>query len=503
MPVTEKSLELDSGIVAVPVLTSDAKASAQIDTTVIEFDPTNEAKVRRKLDMVLLPMVSLMFLFCFIDKASIGNARLATFETDLGLKGNDYNSVNSIFYIPLILLDIPAVLLCKKLGPGWFLPCATILFGLISVAGGFVHNYSQLAGVRFSLAVAECGVMPGISYYLSRWYNRAELTFRLSIYISMASIAGAIGGLLASGILRIHSFGSFGTGSWRSIFVLEGIISILIGLIALVILPNRPETARFLTAEEKTLVINRLKAERLATTVIIDDMNAKKLWKGAANPVTAATAIVFLLESITVNGLSFFAPTIVRTIFPTATVIQQQLLTVPPYILGFLCITTVCYFSWRLQTRQIFIIFSSMPIMAGYLIFLVTRNQIARYTATFLIASSAFTMGPLCHGQAAANVNSDTARSMSIAVTMLFGNMGSLISTWAFQSWDGPDYHIGNGLNFATSSTMMLIATFTLFWMKWDNKKRDSKVVDAEFASLSEKDVQDLEWKHPDFRWKL
>jgi hypothetical protein len=91
-------------------------------------------------------------------------------------------------------------------------------------------------------------------------------------------------------------------------------------------------------------------------------------------------------------------------------------------------------------------------------------------------------MGPLCHSQAAANVSSDSSRNLSIAVNMFFGNIGSLVSTSAFQSWDGPEYHIGNGLNFATFSTMMIIATGTLVWMRWDNKKRDNRTVDAELA---------------------
>jgi MFS family permease len=482
-----------------PTAMNDTNKHGTIVTT---LDPAQETRVRRKIDAILMPFASLLFLFCFIDRANIGNARLASFEADLGLQGNDYNSVNSIFYISYILFEIPAVLLCKRVGPAWFLPLTTILFGLLSVAGGWVQNYSQLAGIRFALGVAECGLMPGLSYYLSRWYNRAELTFRLSIYISMAAVSGAVGGLLASGILKIQHFGPFGAGSWRTIFVLEGIVTIIIGLSALVVLPNSPETARFLSEEEKELVINRLKAERLATTTVVDKMSLQKLWKGAANPVTLTTALTFLLESITVNGLGFFAPTIVKTIFPATSVIQQQLLTVPPYLFGTICILSVCYYSWHIQTRQILIIFSAVPIMAGYLIFLATRNQIARYIATFLIASSAFTLGPLCHSQAAANVNSDSARGMSIAVTMFFGNIGSLISTWAFQSWDGPDYRIGNGLNFATSSTMMIIAILLLFWMKADNKKRDLRVVDAELAGMPQEAEEELEWKHPDFRWK-
>ncbi|KAH8886571.1 MFS transporter [Thozetella sp. PMI_491] len=464
------------------------------------FDPEIEARVRRKIDTAIVPLATLMFLFCFIDRANIGNARLASFEADLGLKGNDYNAVNSIFYISYILCEIPSNILCKYMGPGWFLPIITILFGIVSIASAWVSNYSQLAAVRFLLGMVETGLMPGLSYYMSRWYRRSELTFRLSMYISAAPLSGAVGGLLASGILRIQGFGPFPAGSWRTIFVLEGIVTVIIGLVALAFLADRPETARFLTEEEKTIAINRVRSERVGTSDVVDKLNFKKLWKGAANPVTAATAITFLLESITVQGLTFFAPTIVKTIFPQASVVQQQLLTVPPYIFGVICILATCYSSWKFNTRQLFIIITSPAIIIGYLIFLATRNSIARYIATFLIASSAFTMGPLCHSQAAANVSSDSARNMAIAVTMFFGNIGSLISTWAFQSWDGPDYHIGNGLNFATSSTMMIIATLTLFWMKWDNNKRD-RSTDSALDGLSQQEIEELEWKHPEFRW--
>jgi MFS family permease len=95
-----------------------------------------------------------------------------------------------------------------------------------------VDNFSQAAGVRFLLGVFEAGMMPGIAYYMSRWYRRAELTFRLSLYIVMAPMAGAFGGLLASGILTLDSFGSV-TG-WRMIFVIEGLITALLSIIALV-----------------------------------------------------------------------------------------------------------------------------------------------------------------------------------------------------------------------------------------------------------------------------
>jgi hypothetical protein len=84
----------------------------------------------------------------------------------------------------------------------------------------------------------------------------------------------------------------------------------------------------------------------------------------------------------------------------------------------------------------------------------------------------------------------------------MFGNVGGLISTWSFLSWDSPNYHIGNGLNLATSSTILIISTLTLFWMKKDNKKRESRSIEEELAGMEAKQIQDLDWKHPAFRWK-
>jgi hypothetical protein len=84
----------------------------------------------------------------------------------------------------------------------------------------------------------------------------------------------------------------------------------------------------------------------------------------------------------------------------------------------------------------------------------------------------------------------------------MMGNVGGLISTWSYLPWDGPNYHIGNGLNLAAVCAVLIISTSVLFWMKWDNKRRDSRSVEEELAGMSQQEVQDLDWKHPAFRWK-
>lgn len=149
--------------------------------------------------------------------------------------------------------------------------------------------------------------MPGIAYYLSRWYRRSELAFRLSLYIVMAPLAGAFGGLLASGILKLSHFG--GLHTWRMIFAIEGIITCGLSVISFFTLTDRPATARWLSQEEKDLAIARVKSERLGITEVLDGIDKPKLLRGILSPVTLATALIFLLNNITVQGLAFFAPT--------------------------------------------------------------------------------------------------------------------------------------------------------------------------------------------------
>lgn len=147
-----------------------------------------------------------------------------------------------------------------------------------------------------------------------------------------------------------------------------------------------------------------------------------------------STAFIFLLDNITVQGLAFFAPTIVGTIYPNAEVVQLQLHTVPPYVVGAFATVLLPLLSTIFDKRLIFFIISAPfmsvppyctivlacsiltfpPRMIGYIVFLATEDPRARYGATFLIAVGAFSFGALCNAQGSANVVSDTARSAAM-----------------------------------------------------------------------------------------
>lgn len=383
------------------------------------FDPVAEKKLRNKTDWAIVPLVALLFLFCFIDRSNLGNARIAGLEPDLGMnpESYDFNLVLSIFYISYAVFEVPSTLLCKIVGPGWYLPIATILFGIATICTAWVQTKNQLIAVRFILGIFEAGMLPGIAYYLSRWYRRSELSFRLGLYMVTTPLAGAFGGLLASGILSLDNIGS--VKSWRMIFLVEGIITTLLGFIALACLTDSPATARWLSADEKQLAIDRIKSERVGQEEVLDKMNRTKLKRGVLNPITLSTAFIFHLNNITALGISFFLPTVIRAIYPDETTVQQQLRTVPPYIVGATTLLIASYLASRYNTRQIFMFITGPLVMTGYAILLAKRDPQIRYGAIFLTVSTVFFPGAMCNSQVSANSVSDTARSIAIATNSM------------------------------------------------------------------------------------
>ncbi|KAK0614691.1 MFS general substrate transporter [Immersiella caudata] len=466
-------------------------------------------RLRTKMDLHIVPVVAVLYLFCFIDRANLGNAKISGMDKDLKMTGFEYNIILSSFYISYITLEIPAVIVCKWIGPAIFIPLTSIGFGICSVCTAFVSTTPQACAVRFLLGAFEAGMMPSIAYYLSLFYSRAELTFRLALYIVTAPLAGAFGGLIAGGILKLPRIGSL--TSWRMIFFVEGIVTVGIALVTVFLLPRGPGSTSWLRPEERTLAMERLRAERGASPQEILDSgdgdklkrtrNARQFLRGLGSPVTLSIGFIFLLDAVTVQAFAFFLPTIVRTIYPTSTTVQQQLYTVPPYLVGAFMMVSMSGMSWWTDRRQIFFKPSTTLVLIGYIMFLTSSNPHVRYGATFLV-SSCFALGPLTNAQVAANVISDTTRSAAISMNCMFAHCGGLIGSWTFVEWDAPHYRIGNSVNLATSATILVMSTAILLWMKADNKARDLKEQEANENGLPEGKVEDLDWRHPSFRWK-
>ncbi|KAI5456263.1 major facilitator superfamily domain-containing protein [Mariannaea sp. PMI_226] len=367
-----------------------------------------ERRLQLKIDLYVVPSIAIIWLFYFIDRTNIGNAHIASMNKSLQLKDYNYNILLFCFYILYILLKFLTTILYKWIGPGWFILTTTLMFGICTIATGFVQT--------------QCSLLPGIAYYLSRWYRRAELAFRLSLYLVISPLAGAFGGLLASGILKLDSFGSL--TKWRMIFGIEGIVIYLLDVI-----------------EEKEICRTRIQLERLVQMgEIFDKVDKVKLWRGAANPATLSTAIAFLFSNIIVQGLGVFLPSIISTIYPN---------------------------------RSIFLIGVMLTIIIGYILFFVSKLPNVWYVVSANVVSDTSRSSAII-----INIS-------PFLMLVLFGNIGGLISSWIFLAREAPNYPIGNGLNLVCAIMQLIVILLALIWFKWDNKKRRHCNSERELARLT------------------
>ncbi|KIS68380.1 uncharacterized protein UMAG_03474 [Mycosarcoma maydis] len=466
------------------------------------YDAAREKALVRKVDMYIVPTVALLYLLCFIDRANVGNARIAGLEKDLGMnpRSYDFNILITAFYVAYAAFEIPSTTLTKILGPGRWIPAMTFLFGLLSLANAFVTNFAGAIAVRFLLGVAEAGMLPSIAYYLSRWYKKDELVFRLGMYLVTAPSAGAFGGLLASGILKIPHMGS--VKSWEMIFLIEGLITIVMAIIGYFTLTDSIHTARWLSDDEKAFLQARLKSELVGQKQLVDKTHKKLIWKGITSTTSLCCAFMFLFDNIAVQGTAVFLPSVVRSIFPAPkhTVIDQQLLTVPPNIAGAIATLVFAYASAKFRVRSVFVIAGSLVMVIGYAMFVGSSNLYVRYAASFFATSGAFTQGALLPAYAAVNANNDSERTGAIAVTVFFGNIGGLISCWTYLNKYAPNYLPGNALNLAGGIIMAITCLALVTWQRWENSQRDAGKRDWKLDGLTEDQIDLLGSDHPHFR---
>ncbi|QDS74440.1 hypothetical protein FKW77_006287 [Venturia effusa] len=227
----------------------------------ITWTDEEERALRRKLDWHIVPLVTVLYLLCFVDRANIGNARIQGLSKDLKLTGFKFNWALTVFYIVYIFVEVPSNTILKRVGPKFWIPFLVASFGAVSVGTAFVKSFNSLMIARAFLGLVEGGTMPGISFFLSCFYKREELLFRCGIFISGSSMAGAFGGLLATGLSKIPYWGVHNEiGTWRNIFFFEGLFTLMVGLMAPFFMPDKPENCHFLTERERVVAAESVKS---------------------------------------------------------------------------------------------------------------------------------------------------------------------------------------------------------------------------------------------------
>ncbi|KAH7021366.1 major facilitator superfamily transporter [Microdochium trichocladiopsis] len=470
------------------------------------IDPAAESRLVRKLDLRVLPMVFLMYFFTFLDRTNLGNAKGAGLEADLGLGTYGFNIGACLYYIVYFFADIPAALSVKKFG-FIMLPLSCILFGIVTLGTAFIHNAPGFYVVRVLLGLTESFQFPGLSYVISRYYRRSEVTTRVSFFmLAAAGLAGGFGGLLASALLALGSIGSV-TG-WRNIFLVEGtdndprrIITIGVGIISLYLFPADPSRTRIFSEEERALAMARMFHDQPAIVEHKERITWPLIKRGFFNVNVMVGAWIYICDQITVQGLSIFTVTILKLNYPGRSTVEIQLLSVPPPIFGALFGLAVAYVTMKTQKHGIAIACCAAVNVIGYSIWIASTNAQARYAAIFLNTAGGFSWGTLILSWTLANAAPDTVRNVANGAVSGLANIGSIAATWSYVSTDaGSGYRIGNSLNVATGASVIVAALALVMYQKLENRKREGGGRDYRLQGPAHK-IAKLGHLHPEYRY--
>jgi MFS family permease len=466
----------------------------ELDTE--EFDPNSLAiqKVRRRVDFRLIPLLAFLYLLSFLDRVNIGNAKVAGLEKDVKITPAEYNWALSIFFVGYIIAEIPSNLILKKIGPPIWISGVMVTWGGVTMALAACKDAPSLLATRFFLGLAEAGLFPGAVYMISLWYTRGEIAVRNGFFFSTATLSGAFGGILAYGIA--HMEGILGIKGWQWIFIIEGGITVVVGFLTYFLLPELPEKAKFLSEEEREIVLQRLRVDAGPATETHFSWNQCRM--AFKDPNVYIFLAGYVMGAISVFGLAFFVPSIVLG-FGYGPVVTQ-IMTAPAYTIA--CIVTICcaFSSDHHRERGIHTGVSCFVASLGYILLILTRHQAAlpRYVALTITLIGAFSSGPAYFAWFSGNIGGHTKRGVSIAFIISIGSVGGAIGSQIFRAEDAP-YYV-RGLTIGATLTFLSGCTAFLMKLKYirENKRRDSLTPEQYEKEKQGEELCDL---HPDYRY--
>lgn len=487
-----------------------------------------DKKLLRKLDLHLIPWLTLLYLISFLDRTNIGNAKIDGLLTDLHMSQNQYQASLSIFFISYALFEPLTNVLLKRLRPSIFLPLIMLLWGICMVCMGLVHDFSGLAAARFFLGMFEAGLFPGVNYYLSCWYKRSEFGIRAAVFFSAAALAGSFGGLLAAAIIQMRGVGGKAGWAWLvpfslsflllttmggmiefvsvllihllpslRIFILEGLATILIGIASYWMVHDFPTEATFLSPTDRQRVLFRLRADNPQSSRAAQEekFQLKYFWQSLGDWKTWAYCIIYMGCDMPLYAFSLFLPTIIREsgFVTSGSTTLTNLLSVPPYAAAALLTVLVGWYADHTRKRGLANIYISFLAIAGFSMLLGSSNPNVQYAGVFLAAMGIYPCVPNTIAWGSNNFAGSYKRGVTMGVFIGWGNLNGIVSSNIFPQSSGPRFLEGHGVVLAYLVVFLLGGSVLTHWgLERENGKRRAGERDFWVRGKTEEEIEEM-----------
>src|SRR2546422_430687 len=215
------------------------------------------AKARRRL----IPFLFLLYIVAYLDRINVGFAALQM-NAALGLSARTFGLGAGIFFLSYVAFEIPSNLILARIGARVWIARIMITWGLVSSATMLVRTPAGFYAARFLLGAAEAGFLPGVIFYLTRWFPARERARTIAAFMAATLVAGIVGGPISGALLALD--GAAGLAGWQWLFLLEGLPAVVLGFAVFRFLSERPDDLAWLSREEREGLLPRLGGDGVA-----------------------------------------------------------------------------------------------------------------------------------------------------------------------------------------------------------------------------------------------
>ncbi|KAH9996635.1 MFS general substrate transporter [Xylariaceae sp. FL0662B] len=481
------------------------------------FDPKarwtweEEYNVVRKIDWHIMAWTAIMFTAMELDRANLSQALTDNFLRDIGIITDDYNLGNTIYALCFLAGEFPAQLLAKWLGPDRWIPCQIVMFSIVSSSQFALNGRGSFLVCRALLALLQGGFIPECVLYLSYFYKHHELTIRLSFFYTGMFIADILAAIIAFGLL--HMRGVDDRPGWNWLFLIEGLVTGLVGLLSLMMMPPGPtETASWFrgkngwfTGREESIMVNRVIRDDPSKGTMHNrqPLTPKLLWRSLTDVDLWPLYCIGLTFNIPTFSPQQYLSLSLRDLgFDT---FETNLLSMPYLVLkiiNMLALATLAEYTGQLAACASIFQFWCLP----FLIYLrvVDTTKASKWLTWGMI--SLLLAAPLGHpvqvGWISRNSNTVRSRAVGAALYNMFVQAGVITASNIYHLDDAPLYRRGNSVLIGLVSLNLVLYVLSKLYYVWRNHVRDGRwnamTPEEQLVYLS--DHQDAGNKRLDFR---
>ncbi|KAL1859772.1 hypothetical protein VTK73DRAFT_7449 [Phialemonium thermophilum] len=434
------------------------------------IDREDERRLRRKLDLRILPLLGICYFFYYVDKTTLSYAAIFGIRDDLHLSSGAYSWLSSVFYFGWLVWAIPSNLLMQRSPPGWYLGFNILLWGVLLMCQAAARDFASLAALRILSGAFEAIADPAFMLITSMYYTRSEQPVRIAVWYAFNGVGVAGGGLIGYGIGNIRG----ALQSWRYEFLIVGAMCTFWAVVLLLLVPNSPATYRGFSHDERLLMIARMRQNQ--TGVEQRHINWRQVREAYLDYKTWLFFLLGFVGNIPNGGISNFSTLVIKGLgFNT---LQTTLLGIPQgaLVVIWIALGAVCNQYMPKNSRTLVSALFMLPTIAGALGFLLapTDAYVGRLICFYLTGSyqAAFV---ICLSVIIGNTGGQS-KKMIVSGMIWFGAcLGNICSPFFYKTSQSPKYPLGIGSLLV--SNVIELALFFVFRYAfiWENRKKEKR----------------------------